>query len=268
MTLFTTGLALGALLIASYSWRGLWIACGSTMLSVAVLSGWLFLATVEDTRHVEAGLLRLARQLSPVLDESTLHGLTAAIERVSPYSICDGAARPGCMTAGLTEPPMVHDIDAPPSAESGSEGPQAPQAAATAGWPEAKKDPQEAARSPVIWLLDEPGAPVTSGTDPGFLITGINVSDQNLTRVHGTLKSDSSQREFELGLSIQGKEFEGETAIPAGARFSFGFEVPNTISPKQSGGAIFTFKYTYGEQEKSTILYLTPSMIARSANRG
>ena len=76
---------------------------------------------------------------------------------------------------------------------------------------------------------------------------------------------NSSQREFELALSVQVSDVEGDAVIPAGARFSLGF--PDTTSPKQ-GGAIFTFKYTYAGQEKATILYLTPSTIARFANRG
>jgi hypothetical protein len=238
-------------------------------MSMAAIIGWLFLSTIEDAPQVQVGLMRLASQLSPVLDQRTLDDLTAVIEQFSTYSICDGKERPECMTAGgRTESPILHDSDVPRSAELASEARQAMQAASITGRLEAKKDSNEAARSPVIWLLDESGAQVSSGIAPGFLITGINVSDKTLTRVHGTLKPDSSQRELQLALSIQENKFEGKTVIPAGARFSLGFEIPNTNSPKQLGGAIFTFKYTYAGKEKATILYLTPSMIARSANRG
>lgn len=235
---------------------------------MAVLVGCIFLSTIEVPSQVRAGLLWLASQLSPVLGQRTLDDVTAAIEQFSTYSICDGEERPGCITsAGRTESPIIRDSDGPRRAEVASEARQAMQAASATGWLEAKKDSNKAARSPVIWLLDEPGVPVSSGTAPGFLITGINVSDETLTRVHGTLKPDSSQRELELALSLQENKFEGETVIPSGAQFSLGFEIPNTNSPKQ-GGAIFTFKYTYAGQEKATILYLTPSMIARSASRG
>jgi hypothetical protein len=99
------------------------------------------------------------------------------------------------------------------------------------------------------------------------LISGINVSDKTLRGVRGTLKPDSSQRELELALNVQGNKFEDETVIPAGARFSLGLEVPKNNSPKQFGGAIFAFRYMYAGQQRATILYLTPSMIARFAKR-
>ena len=36
----------------------------------------------------------------------------------------------------------------------------------------------------------------------------------------------------------------------------------------QIGGAILTFRYVQAGQRKSSILYLTPAMVARFANRG
>jgi hypothetical protein len=63
------------------------------------------------------------------------------------------------------------------------------------------------------------------------------VFDENLSRVRGTLKPDSSQRKLEFALSLQNK-LEGETVIALGAN-----------SPKQ-GGAIFSFRYTYAGREE------------------
>ena len=267
MTLFAASVALLAL-FASYAGRGTWLACGSTAMSMAVLGGCIFFSTIEVPSHVRAGLLRLASQLSPVLVQKTLDVGTAAIEQVSTYSVCDEEERPGCLTsAGRIESPTFHDIEGPRRAEVASAAPQAIDATSTIGWLEAKRNSNGAARSPVIWLFDEPGAPVWSDIAPGFLITGINVSDETLSRVHGTLKPDSSQRELELPLSLQENNLEGETVIPSGARFSLGFGTPNTNSREQDG-AIFTFSYTYDGEERASIMYLTPAMITRSAIRG
>lgn len=261
-----TGIALAVLLIASYSRRDQWLAGCSMALSIAAIAGLLFLSTIDDAR-VQTGLVRLVGKLSPVLDQRFLNRVTAAIERFPTRTACSEGERAGCVaaTAGPAESPMSDGNEVPHGAEPDSGAAQDMQAASATGWLETKKDANEAARSPVVWLLDEAGAPVSSGVAPGFLITGMNVSDEILTKVHGTLKPDSSQREFELALSVQVSDVEGDAVIPAGARFSLGF--PDTTSPKQ-GGAIFTFKYTYAGQEKATILYLTPSTIARFANRG
>ena len=268
LTLFAAGVVLSALLVASYSRRGTWVACCSTAMSIAALVGWTFLSTIEDPSQVRAGFIWLAGQLPLVLDQRTLDDLTTAIEQGSTSSICGAKERPGCMTAtSRTELPIPHDSDVPRSAGWSSDAGQAMQAAATPSWLEAKTDSKQASRSPVIWLLDEPSVLVSSGIAPGFLISGINVSDKTLRGVRGTLKPDSSQRELELALNVQGNKFEDETVIPAGARFSLGLEVPKNNSPKQFGGAIFAFRYMYAGQQRATILYLTPSMIARFAKR-
>jgi hypothetical protein len=236
LTLFAASLTLLALLVASYTKRGTWLACGSTAMSMAVLVGCISFSTIEVPSQVRVGLMRLAGQLSPVLGQRTLDDVTAAIEQFSTYAICDEKERPRCVTsAGRIESPTFDDSDRPRRAEVASAAPQAMQAASTTGWLEAKKTSNEAARSPVIWLFDEPATPVSSGIAPGLLITGINVSDETLMRVHGTLKPDSSQRELELALSQENK-LEGETVIPSGARFSLG--TPNTNSPKQGGAML------------------------------
>jgi hypothetical protein len=201
--------------------------------------------------------------MSPGLGLRALDDVTAAIEDFSTYSFCNEKERPGCVTsAGRIESPTSHDVDGPRRSEVSSATPQAIEPASTVGSLEAIKNFNEAARSPVVWLFDGPGAPVSSDAALGFLITGINVSDETLTSVRGTLKPDSNQLELELALS---HELEGETVILPGARFSLG--TPNTNNPKQ-GGAIFTFRYIFAGRERASIMYITPTMIARSANRG
>src|SRR3989442_1169493 len=51
----------------------------------------------------------------------------------------------------------------------------------------------------------------------------------------------------------------------AGARFSIVSETPNGDGSKQSGGAILTFRYVQAGQRKTSVLYLTPSMVSRFA---
>jgi hypothetical protein len=70
----------------------------------------------------------------------------------------------------------------------------------------------------------------------------------------------------ELTLAVEGQRLDG-TVIPGGARFSLVSAAPNGDGSKQSGGAILTFRYLQAGQRKTSILYLTPSMIARFANR-
>jgi hypothetical protein len=264
LTLFAAGVALSALLVASYSRRGTWVACCSTAMSVAVLIGWAFLSTIEDPSQVRAGFIWLAGQLPLVLDQRTLDELTMAIEQGSTSSLCGVKAHPACVASSRAGSPIPHDDDIPRSAGSSSEVRQAMQAASTTSWFE---DSKEASRSSVIWLLDGPDVSVSSGIASRYLISGMNVSDKTLTGVHGTLKPDSSQHELELALNVQGHKLE-DGSIPAGARFSLGFDFPKTSSPKQFGGAIFTFRYMYAGRQKATIQYLTPSMIVRFANRG
>jgi hypothetical protein len=87
-----------------------------------------------------------------------------------------------------------------------------------------------------------------------------------LEKVHAVLKPDASQREVELALSVEGRELEDKTVIPAEARFSL-VAVNPSQDDSQIGGAILTFRYVQAGQRKTSILYLTPSMVARFANR-
>jgi len=262
LTLFVANVALLALFIASYTRRGTWFACGSTAMSMAVLVGCIFLSTIQVPGQIRARLVWIARQIP--LDRQTLDDLTTAIQQVSTSPICGVKERLGCMAANRAS----QDGDALRSPNSLPAGRQAKLAAATTSWLEAKQDPKATSRSPVIWLLSEPNGLAASSVADGFSIGGINVSDQALKEVHGNLKLDSSQREMELALYVEGRKFEDETVIPAGARFSLGSEFLKADPSKQFEGAIFTFRYMYAGQQKASILYLTAAMIARFANRG
>ena len=139
------------------------------------------------------------------------------------------------------------------------------QAASTTSWLGTKKDPKANSRSPVVWL-EEPNALGSSRVADGVSINGINVSDQRLEEVQGTLKPDGSGREFKLALEVEGAKAKEESVIPARARFGMRAKIPK--AERSSGGAILTFRYRYAGQQKATILYLSPSMVARLADRG
>ena len=100
------------------------------------------------------------------------------------------------------------------------------------------------------------------------LISGTNVAEQALEQVHAVLKPDSSKQEFDLVLNVEGHKLGDGAVIPAGARFSLVTEAPNGDAAKQRGGAILAFRYVQAGQRKTSILYLTPSMVGQLANRG
>jgi hypothetical protein len=152
------------------------------------------------------------------------------------------------------------------SPASPATGRETMQAAATAGWLETKPDPKANSQSPVAWRLEDRDIQPASSSDGVFLISGTNVSDQPLEKVHAVLRPDASQREVELALSVEGRELEDKTVIPAEARFSL-VAVNPSQDDSQIGGAILTFRYVQAGQRKTSILYLTPSMVARFANR-
>jgi hypothetical protein len=257
LSLFAAGIVLFVLLIASYSGRGAWIALGSMALSATLLFGCLFLVSSQDRSQVRTRLAWVASELPLLLDRQTFEQFAASLEPPHAPSPC-GAGQPGC-SLETTPAPIAA---APPVAE-----PEPVQAAATApGWFDAKPDPQTTPQSPVAWQLDERDVqPVTSPW--GFSIGGTNVSDQALEQVQAVLKPDSARREMPLALSVDGDETGDGSAIPAKARFGLFSAAPDDGASEQIGGAILTFRYVQAGQRKSSILYLTPAMVARLANR-
>jgi hypothetical protein len=254
LSLFAAGAALLALLIASYSRRSTWIVLGSTTMSMAALVGCLFLSTIQDPSQVRTRLAWIASKLPLVLDRQIAADLAAAIEPIPASSPCEAGQSPGCRATA--------------SEDSLPARPEAVQAASTTSWFGGKPESKSTSDSPVAWRLGEPQVQVSSSGAVGFLIGGTNVSDQDLKEVHAVLKPDSSQRELELALDVEGHKFKDGTVIPAGARFSLVFAVPSEDGAKQFGGAILTFRYVQAGQRKTSILYLTASMVSRFANRG
>jgi hypothetical protein len=251
LSLFAVGVAL---FIASYSRRNAWIALGSMAMSMALLFGCLFLATVHDRSQLRTRVASIASKLPLLLDRQTAEQLAPSLAPMQAASPC-GAGQPGC------GPEMVA---APPLAER-----EPVRAAVTApGWFDTKPDPKATPQSPVAWTLDDrdPQRPVTSPW--GFSIGGTNVSDEALEQVQAVLKPDSTEREMPLALSVEGDGVGDGSFIPADARFSLFSATPGEGASEQIGGAILTFRYVQAGRRKTSILYLTPSMVARLANRG
>ncbi|MGH6736862.1 MAG: hypothetical protein ACRECX_12435 [Methyloceanibacter sp.] len=246
MALFAAGIALTALLVATYTGRYTWIAAGSMALSLAALVGLLFLATAKD-KEASEGIVALTDQLSPVFDRQSLESLASTLKHVS---------------AALSRP-------APPRAAPPTERRQAMQAAVAAPWPEPTQEPKHEPEAPageaVRWLLEEDA--VAPGTAGGFVIGGVNVSGHALSGVQAILKPDESRRELGLALTIEGHEAGGEAVIPSDARFSLSRDAAAGGPLADGEGAILSFRYTQAGQQKATILYLTAPMVARLANR-
>ena len=144
------------------------------------------------------------------------------------------------------------------------------QAAVAAVWPEPKREQKPVSGDSVAWLLDE-SVQVPAGTGDRFRIGGVNVSDQALTGVRGTLKPDLSARKMKLILEVEGRRPQDGTVILPDAEFSL--SLPKAGGAGQdganvSGGAIMTFRYSRAGQQRTMILYLTPRMLARLGNQG
>ncbi len=268
MALFAAGAALLALLFASYSRRSTWLALGSTTLSMAALIGCLFVVTSQDQSQVRTRLAWVESKLQPILDRQTADDIKTAIDYIWTSSSCGPSRRPGCETTATAEPLAAEH--------------PAIQAASTASWPDPKQEAEPtkqdaqpttqdlkpaAPDSPATWRLGDARVEISSSGSEGFSISGTNLSNQALEDIHAVLKPDSSQREVELVLSVDGRNVGGGAVIPAGARFSLAPATKDQGGAKQLGGAILAFRYVQAGQSKTSILYLTPSMVARFANR-
>ncbi len=286
--------------MASYSRRSTWLALCSMTLSMAAVIGFLFVATTQTPSQVRTRAAWAASELSLVIDQQSLDELASAMqqvsmalqrastairqvstvaERVALASYCDLVRRPGCGATAGAEPPAAAPEAVQATASTGWLGntpdaepaaPEAEQTAATPDLPATKPDeeassepPVTSSDSPVSWRLDDPE--VQAGSAEGILIRGTNVSDQAFEDVHAILKPDSTERDVELVLNVEGQK--PGTVIPAGAQFSLVSQSPNDDGSRQ-GGAILTFRYVQAGDVKTSILYLTPAMVARLANRG
>jgi hypothetical protein len=252
VSLIVVGGIVFALLIATYSRRATWLALGSMMVSMAVLFGCLFLATIHDRNLVRPRLDWLASTLLLAFDRQMLDKLAASLEP-APSPLPCASGRPDCGSTQATPAPRHAEREAVQ--------------AAAASWIETEPDAKADLQSPVAWQLDERSAQLLATSPWGFSISATNVSDRALQQVQAVLKPDSAQREFALALDVKGKPAQGEAVIPAGARFSLVSERPE-VDRARLGGAILSFRYVKAGQHKTSILYLTPAMLARFASRG
>jgi hypothetical protein len=257
--LLAAGLILFALLMASYSRRNTWIALGSAAFSLAALIGLLFLSMSPNSGQIRTALAELAKQVPAGVDQPVTD-LAVAMEQTAKALSCADGTRPVCkMLASAAAPSPVTPAPVPAN-------PEPVQADATATFLD-KPKPIETKRAakpsrglPIAWLLDEPGAQAVSTASGGFLISGVNVSDQALEKVRAVLKPDGGMGKVSLVLQVEGLDSTGGAIIPPGAKFSLVAPNPNT-----TGGAILSFSYLLAGQRRTSIRYLTPDVVARSA---
>jgi hypothetical protein len=137
--------------------------------------------------------------------------------------------------------------------------------------------------SPVVWFYDRQDRPkrsifVTrkfSGATwiDGLAIRGENTSNQPLTAVQGTIKSDTGQ-EIKLSVSAAGSQQTKANAhdVLSGSEFSleYGFHpgasgqqvgMPAEEFLSKNGGMIFKFSYTVAGVQTALIEYFSPSKL-------
>lgn len=277
MSLFAAGVVLFALLVASYSGRRFWIALASTAISMAAFVGFLFVAIAKDPDSIRAGLVWTAGKLQLVVDQETADAIGKALEQIPAQVAVATTATAEVPAPVAPDTKPIEQVPAPSTAPSAANAasvseakPPSPpssetqsiQATSTPSWPAAKPEPPKGSPgSPVVWFLDDQQA--SSSAARGFAISGMNASDQPFDEVHAVLKPDGGHSELVLTLNVEGQKSEG--IIPAGARFSLGLA---SAKEEQIGGAILSFRYRQDGQSRTSIVYLTPSMISRLANRG
>ena len=215
--------------------------------------GLLFFATVHEPGQVQSRLAWIADRLSLVTAPKFADELKSAVASISPS--CGVSEGPECPVTAAAMPPAAE--------------PTPMQAAVAPGWFGTSQIPRRhRKRHPNLRSLgfgeSASQPPVTSPW--GFSIGGTNVSDQALEDVHAVLKPDSGARALDLMLDVEGLSPGDRAIIPAGGRFSLVSESPNEDGATL-GGAILSFRYVQAGQRKTSILYLSPAMIARFANR-
>jgi hypothetical protein len=289
LSLLAAGVVLFALLVATYSGRRFWIALASTAISMAAFVGFLFVAMAKEPNAMRTGLVWAAGKIQLVVDQPTAATIAKVIEQIPVPVAVEAAASAQVPASEALETKPIEQVPVPSPCEAGEDAscntastdtngasvseaeppsppaaqPEAMQATSTPSWPAAKPEPKAAPGSPVVWLIDDQHSQGSSSSAPGFAISGMNASDRPFEEVHAVLKPDGGQREIALALNIGGQKSDG--VIPAGARFSLGLA---TAKNERIGGAILTFRYRQEGQSRISILYLTPSMISRLANRG
>jgi len=269
LDLLAAGIVVFALLLASYSTRNTWIALGSMAISMAALLGFLFLYTASDSGPMRASLTALAKELPAGWDKPVLD-LAATLERTSTAVAQALSARREPIQAASTTGWFGATAEIAVAPESPRPESPRPEPATPASATPASATPEPPTREPptsepptpesaIQWFLDEPPPPDSKA----FLIDGLNASDQPLEAVQAVLKPDSGAGELELVLEVEGGK--GGAVIPPGERFSLAAETLTEDEAKQLGGAILSVAYVQAGRRKTSIMYLTPPMLAQRA---
>ena len=261
LDLLVAGIVLILLFVATYSQRRTWVTLGSTALTIVLVAGCVFFSTAQGPSQIHKGLAQLAKKLPSGWDRPALE-LTTALEQAS-TSLASARKE-----AAAREPQPVLTASAAdwfswgawfkavPAAEHTAEQKAEPPAEQTAApeEPEPEAEPvADTGSAPIQWLLDAPTATDT------FMLTGANVSDQPLEDIRAVLKPDSGGGALPLTLTVAGED---SAAVPAGARFGLVAETLTPDEARQLGGAILSFAYAQGGRRKTSIMYLTPPMLA------
>jgi hypothetical protein len=262
LVLLATGLVLFLLLVASYSQRQTWLALGSAALSIALVFGLVFLSAGQDTGPLRQGLTRLAQELPAGWDRGAID-LAEALDRASEAlarARTDAAGREPIQAAAITRwfgwgPMGEPDPADTEDAEAGAE--PEPESVLPTG-------ATDAADAAIQWLFRE--APPATG-EP-LILSGVNASDQPLKGVRAVLKPDSGPRELDLKLEVEGGTGGNGTDVPAGTQFILAPPVLTEDEAAGLGGAILSFTYVQAGQRRTSILYLTATMIAALAPGG
>lgn len=144
---------------------------------------------------------------------------------------------------------------------------------------------------PIAWLFEHKTLPIDErsvfafATTPdgvrikGFAIGGVNMSDQSIASLGGTVKPDLQARDLKLGLSLEApgeqvneappsEAVPAEGAIPSQAPFKLVFLFPGAeggMTPHDVlaayGGLMLKVHYEAGGTQKSYIQYLSPALL-------
>jgi hypothetical protein len=229
LDLVVAGIFVFALLLASYSTRGDWVALGSTALSIVLIAGFFFLSTAGEPTPFRDELTGLATKLPSGWDQRAVN-LANVIEEVS-------AASAAARKRAAERPPEPILAEAEPALKP-------------------KPASESRVAVPIKWLLDEPA------TNQIFALSGTNVSGQPLSDVQAVLKPDSDATVFDLTLQSAGTTGKRGSVIAPGARFSLAATALTKDQAKHLGGAILSVSYVQDGNRKTSIMYLSPPTIA------
>ena len=218
--------------------------------------GLLFFATVHEPGQVQGRLAWIADRLSLVTAPKIADELKSAVASISPScGVSEGSECPVTSAAMPPRRPSPRRCK-PPSLRAGSAPLKIPRR-------HHKRHRNLRSLETIGESASQP--PVTSPW--GFSIGGTNVSDQALEDVHAVvLKPNSGARALDLMLDVEGLSPGKLAVIPAGGRFSLVSESPNEDGATL-GGAVLRSATSRPDNARPSILYLSPAMIARFANR-